>query len=344
MSRVLSWKLITTTEGAWEQLLESCVQAKESIDLEQYIFGEKGPIIDRITEVLKSKVKEGVRVRLLLDAVGSLFFYRSSLPRELEEAGIEIVFHRTVFPPSFKRIFPFLLRDHRKLNVFDRKEAHISGVIIHERARTWRDTTAVLTGVIAEDCSELFENAWDHARRMSPVGRMLSNEGRGDFFLAGNSFRLRDKYLYRSIVRNITTAKKTIYITTPYFALTRDLRRALSYARKRGVEIYLLLPKRSDNILADFVARFFYKRLLRRKIRIFQYTKSILHAKSICIDGRWATIGSCNLDWLSIWLNYELNVISENREFATELEAIFLEDLKESVEVTKGTKNWYGFF
>jgi len=344
MSNVSRWKFTTTSEAAWEEMLRACEQAEKSIDLEQYIFGTEGLIIEKLAPLLKKKSAEGIKVRLLLDGIGSFSFFNSTLPQELEEAGIEIVFHKTTIPPSVKRLIPFLLRNHRKLIVFDEKEAHIGGVIIEERARNWRDTSVIIEGSIVKDCADAFNAVWAHAKRMTPLGRVLPNEGKQEFYLAGNSFRLRDKHLYRSIVRQITTARKTIYITTPYFWLTQDLRRALWYAKERGVEIYFLFPKRSDNLLSDIIARFFYHKLLKKKVHIFHYTRSILHAKSVCIDGNWATVGSCNLDWLSIWLNYELNMNTENIAFVQELESIFLNDLKESEEVTSYTKHWYGLF
>ncbi len=344
MSNVSSWKFTTTSEAAWEEMLRACEQAKKSIDLEQYIFGAEGTIIEKLVPLLKKKSAAGVKVRLLLDGIGSFPFFNSAFPKELEAVGIEIVFHKTTIPPKVKRLLPFFLRDHRKLIVFDEKEAHIGGVIIYEQARDWRDTNVIIEGSIVKDCAAAFNAVWTHSKRMTPLGRVLPNEGKGMFYLAGNSFHLRDKHLYRSIVRQITVARKTIYITTPYFWLTRDLQRALWYAKEKGVEIYFLFPKRSDNLLADIVARFFYRRLLRKKVHIFHYTRSILHAKSICIDGNWATVGSCNLDWLSIWLNYELNINTENTTFVEELESIFLNDLNESEEVTIHTKRWYGLF
>lgn len=344
MSNVSSWKILTSSESAWEHMLDACRTAEKSIDLVQFAFGDEGAIIDALTVVLQKKVTEGVRVRLLIDTVGSFFFFQSALRTKLEAAGVEIIFHETTIPPSFTRLVPFFLRDHRKLLIFDEKEVHIGGVIIEERARSWRDTMVILKGSIVTDCLALFDTACEHAKCNTPIGRVLTGEGKEEFFLAGNSFRERHKDLYLAMVRAITTARHTIYITTPYFALTRGLRRALWYAKERGAEICFLFPKRSDNVLSDIIARFYYGRILRRGIKIFHYTESILHAKTISIDGRWATVGSCNLDWLSIWLNYELNLITNNKAFATELDQIFLKDLAKSEEVTLATKKWYGFW
>ncbi len=327
-------------------MLASCRRAEKTIDLEQYIFGCEGAISEEFFDIFRQKAAAGVKVRLLLDAVGSFGLYRSmGVCADLKKAGIEILFHKAILPPSLKRVLPIFLRDHRKLLVVDEKEAHIGGVIVEEDARDWRDTSVKLEGNgIVADCRDAFQSAWEQAQRMHPIGRVRSLPDKQRFFLAGNSFRLRDKDLYREFLRNITTARNTVSITTPYFSLTRDLRRALYYAKKRGAEVRILLPLRSDNFLADCLARVYYRRLLRRNIRLFQYSKSILHAKTIAIDGKWASVGSCNFDWLSFRLNYELNVVSKDAAFALELENIFQEDLKDAQEVTKETSLFRGLF
>lgn len=339
-----AWKISLTSAEAWADMLASCRTARRSIDLEQYIFGSEGPIIAEWSALLQEKARAGVKVRLLFDAVGSFAFFRSGLRSEFEQCGIQVGFHKIILTPSLKRFIPMILRDHRKLLVVDGQEAYIGGVIIDERARHWRDTSVCLRGGVVADCQGAFEIAWEQARRMLPIGRVLSRTGHGDFFLAGNSFHLRDKDLYRLFLREITAAKQKIFITTPYFSLTRDLRRALFYARRKGVDVRILFPARSDNILADLLARRHYRTLLRRGVRLYHYTHSILHAKSICIDGRWASVGSCNFDWLSFRVNYELNVQSKERQFVAELERIFCRDIETASEVTLATPLLRGLF
>ena len=335
MSETAAWKFATTSALAWEDMLASCRRAQKTIDLEQYIFGTGEGITRTFTDLLREKAKAGVRVRLLLDAVGSFSFYESAHCLELRSGGIDIAFHRATFLPNLKRFLPLILRDHRKLLIVDGQEAHIGGVIIDECARHWRDTSVRLMGQIVADCERAFALAWEKAQRMQPMGRVLTTiGGKQRFFLAGNSYHLRDKDLYRAIIRQITMAKKSIAITTPYFSLTHDLKRALYYAAERGVSIRLLLPTRSDNLLADCLSRLYYRRLLRHRIQLFHYTDSFLHAKSIVVDTNWASIGSCNFDWLSFRLNYELNVVSDHRDFVDELQAQFDRDIDRSEPVT----------
>lgn len=333
MNETYSWKFFTTSEMAWEAMLESCKEAKESIDLEQYIFGSGNGIERTFVNLLLAKAKMGVKVRLLLDAVGSFGFYRSSMCRELEKGGVKVTFHRGILTPSLKRLLPLILRDHRKLLVVDGTIAHIGGVVIQEQARYWRDTAVRIQGKVVNELTKTFDAVWKRSRRMDPVGRVLSKKENSEFSIAGNSFYLHDKHLYRSFLRHITAAKKYIYITSAYFSPNSEFRRALYFARERGVDVRILLPKKSDIFLADLLAKTYFKRLLKRGIRIFLYTPKVLHAKSIVIDDAWASVGSCNFDWLSFWINYELNVMSTNQLFAQELQKIFLLDIKESKEI-----------
>jgi len=329
-----SWKFYTTSETAWEGMLRSCREAKETIDLEQYIFSGSDAVGRAFVDLLLVKAKEGVAVRLLLDAAGSFGLYRGALCRELKAGGIRVAFHQGIIAPAVKKLFPLVLRDHRKLLVVDKTEAHIGGVIIAERARLWRDTAVSLRGEVVSELARSFETVWQRSRKMDPVGRVLSKNEDSEFSIAGNSFHLYDKHLYRSFLRHIMVAKKYIYITSAYFSPNVEFRRALYYAHERGVDVRILLPKKSDVWLADRLAGLYFKELLRRGIRIFLYTPAkILHAKSIVIDDAWASVGSCNFDWLSFWINYELNVISTNRDFALELHNLFLSDTKESEEV-----------
>ena len=326
------WQFFTSSESAWEELIRACESATQSIDLEEYVFGMGGAVEKRFTDLFVEKAAAGVKVRMLLDAVGSFSFYRCADYDRLEKAGVEIHYHFAVLSPSIRRLLPFILRDHRKLVVVDNTAGYIGGVIIQERAREWRDSLVRIEGQVVKDMQEAFEKVWKRTEKMKPVGQVRSENEHKEFWIAGNSFHLRDKDLYRAFLRAITSAKKTIHITTPYFFPNQEFLRALFFARERGVEIKILLPKISDNKIADFLAKFYYPRLRKHGVRIFFYTKKVLHAKTMVIDGNWSTIGSCNFDLLSFWWNYELNLMSSNTSFAQELEQQFTRDLEDSTE------------
>lgn len=328
-----TWKFFTTTESTWEELLAACRRAEKSIELEQYVLGYGGVIEEKFITLFLEKKQSGVQVRLLLDVLGSFQFYRSPGYQKLLAAGVDINYHFAILPPPLKRLLPFILRDHRKLLIIDGKEAHIGGVILQERARKWRDSFVRLEGNIVEDLQRAFQKAWKKTLANKPVGQVLSSNEKREFFMAGNSFHLHDKDLYREFLKAITGAKQYISLTTPYFFPSKEFLRALYFARKRGVEVNLLLPKISDNKIADVLSKWYYRSLRKHGVHVFLYTKEVLHAKTMVVDGQWATIGSCNLDLLSLWWNYELNVVSTNPEFALELGSHFLEDLKTAEKI-----------
>ena len=328
------WKFFVSTEATWQELLAACERATVSIDFEQYILDFPGLIEEQFIDKLYEKAKQGVRIRLLLDAFGSFSFYRSVGCKKLTDVGVEINFHFAILPPPLKRVLPFVLRDHRKLLVIDGKEAHIGGVIIREKARHWRDTFVRIRGPVVKDLQEAFEKAWKRTLRNLAVGQVKSQNDRKEFCISGNSFHLRDKDLYRAFLKAITGAKNHIYITTPYFFPNYEFLRAIRFARRKGVEVVFLFPKVSDNRLADFLSKFYYKKLQKKGVKIYLYSKSILHAKTMVVDGNWATVGSCNFDVLSFWWNYELNLISTNQEFVKELEMHFLQDMETSEEIS----------
>lgn len=330
---VTTWKFFTTTEATWQEWLAACSRAETSIELEQYVFGYGGAIEEKFIDLFFEKRQAGVTVRLLLDVLGSFQFYRSPGYKKLLEAGVEINYHFAILPPPLKRLLPFVLRDHRKLLIIDGKEAHIGGVILQERARRWRDTFVRLEGNIVKELRTAFEKAWKKTLRNEPVGQVVSENEKQEFFMAGNSFHLHDKDLYREFLRAITGAKQYILLTTPYFFPSKEFLRALYFARRKEVEVNILLPKLSDNKIADFLSKLYYRSLKRHGIHVFLYTKEVLHAKTMVVDGHWATIGSCNFDLLSLRWNYELNVISTNARFAQELEDHFLEDLKTAEKI-----------
>lgn len=329
-----SWEFFTCAEPAWGAMLASCRHAKQTIDFLQYVFGGDDRIEREFAEVFEQKVREGVRVRILLDAVGSMHFIASPLLPELQAKGVEIRFHGAVLPRRIRRFIPFFLRDHRKLLIVDREEAHIGGVIVQERARTWRDTNVLFRGSLVDAMQEAFDMAWYRVLRMKPVSHISEGERERDgFLLLGNSYGLRERHLYRAFIRNIAEAKNQIRITSPYFFPNREFLRALFFARERGADVQVLLPKVSDNRLADFVARQYLATLRRHGIRTHLFTGPTLHAKTMTIDGRWGSVGSCNFDWLSFWVNYELNVVSTNRKFVGRLEEHFFNDLKSAEEL-----------
>jgi cardiolipin synthase len=152
-------QFFTRTEHAWEAMLHECAKAETTIDMEQYIF-TNDTVGARFIELFIKKQKEGVKVRLICDTVGSYYFYNSPTPQELRRIGIEIRFFNIVSPWRIHNIFSWYFRDHRKILIVDGKTAMTGGVGVREDMKNWRDTHVKVTGHIVEEIQNTFNEMW----------------------------------------------------------------------------------------------------------------------------------------------------------------------------------------
>lgn len=342
---VATWKFYRWSKDAWEGMLDALEGAERTIDFEQYYFVDlsEGLIGHRFAEVLGRKAKSGVRVRLLLDATGSWEFYRSALVGELEEQGVQVRFHETIPLRHAGHFFQSFLRDHRRLIVVDGKIGLVGGTAIKESAEDWRDTHVRLEGPVVDNLQRSFDVLW---RGIVQVDRFKIEKPMASadkFTVVANGLLPGQRHIRRSILEAVQASKKSIYISSPYFNPDHGTFRALRLAAKRGVDVRVLLPAQCDFRVAQYVAESFYDGALRSGIRLFGYTPSFFHAKSIIVDDDWATFGSCNFDRLSYYFNYELNVISYDPKFVLEAKNHFFDDLQSSLEITKAEwrKRWF---
>jgi cardiolipin synthase len=332
-----SWKFYKTSEEAWQAMFLAIEEAKESIDLEQYIF-----FFDSIgrmfLEALSNKAQQGVKVRLFCDSVGSYSFIRSGAAKELEKAGVKITFFNPVTPwhPNNESLWYF--RDHRKLIVIDKRIGFTGGVCLGADMRGWRDSHVRIEGPVISDMVHSFEIMWGKAYRnvrfLLKKQRRLREDENLPFRYLTSAPLPGKRYLYRELIRAIKSAKSYIYLTTPYLLPDSRLLRSLKAAVRRGVEVRILVPVKANILIVDIGMQTFFSDLLSNGIRIHQYGAALLHGKTGVIDGSWSTIGSLNLDNLSLRYNFEGNIVSRDKTFASELEEQFKEDLLHSVELT----------
>ncbi len=330
-----SWKFFLTANDAWESMYADCEAAKESILLEQYIFVDDQVIGQKFIELFTKKALEGVRVQLLLDGAGSFLFYHSSIPKKLRDAGVEVIFFK---PLKFWKIFKhrsWFFRDHRKLLIVDGGIGHVGGVGINGRMKTWRDTHVRLTGPVVPEMSEAFfalrARAVDRTPRRYPRRTQFDKA----FHFVTNAPHYGRRYLYKSLVEQIRSAKKYIYITSPYFIPDIRIFRLLRLAGKRGVDVRIITPLTSDHMAVDLASYSYFGLALRNGLRLYTYADQVLHAKSVVIDDNWASVGSSNLDNLSLFFNYEGNIISTDKKFVAELRTHFHADAKHSLEILR---------
>jgi cardiolipin synthase len=322
--------LFTEGDDLYDAMVAAIGAAREQVDLETYIYAAD-EVGWRIGEALAAKARAGVNVRVLVDAAGSSFSFSNDLERYLRQHGVIVRrFHKW----SWNRLRRFYRRNHRKLLVIDRREAYVGGFNLHRESsrstyglKRWRDTHVRMSGALAKHASALFDAFWAGDRSWSP--RWTG----GDALIPNNS-RICNHQVHCLYVRLLRSAENRLFMTTPYFVPDHDTQNELVQAARRGVDVRLLLPGKSDVPIARWAARAAYRKLLSAGIRLFEYQPRVLHAKTAVVDGVVATVGTANLDYRSLFVNYELNLFSANRALCAALEEQFLVDLTEAMEVT----------
>lgn len=312
---------------------EACLNARKSIDIEQYIL-ERDDIGQEFLEIFINKKKEGVRIRILCDMAGSYSFYASSLPETLRSVGIEVRFFNVIKPWRLHTFFSWFFRDHRKLLIVDESIGFVGGVGIRSDMRGWRDTHLRVLGSIISEMILAFDEMWHVSGETKFIKRLSATRKfvKGFQFVT-NSPLVRRRFFYNEFITAIRSAERFIYITTPYFIPDRRLRRVLRLAARRGVDVRILIPKTSDFVWVDRASHTYFEKLLGSGVRIFQYTGDMLHAKTAVVDENWATVGSFNLDSLSMRFNYEANIVGARPEFTSEIRSFFEKDALRSEEV-----------
>lgn len=316
-------------------MFAACSRAKKTIRFEQFSFEsfKEGEIGRKFAELFTQKAKEGVMVRLLVDSIGSTELFRSDALSMMTGAGVEVEWNTVGAPWRPLRFLFHLVRNHRKLVVIDSAVAFVGGVIINERARNWRDTHMEVEGRIAKELKFAFDDLWHTVRGGDDSLLDVPGERQDGFDVAVNTPGITHRRIRNDLIGKIRRARKRVWITTPYFSPDRGFLRMLKRAARRGVDTCILLPKNSDQLAADLAARSYFTSLLRAHIRLFLYEGEILHAKTAVVDDSWATVGSANLDPLSLYYNHELNVHTVRKDMIDALGKQFLNDLGHAEEV-----------
>lgn len=326
--------------------------ARETITYAQYFY-EGGSIGAEIAEALAERCRAGVRAHVLLDGFGTLAMpgaYRETMA----QAGCEVATFRPLSPLSLVAVFGFgrsNKRNHRRLLVVDGRVGFTGGSGISPKwlgnGRTegqWRDTDVRLEGPVVAKLQGAFVENW-----LEATGNVLGGGSyfpslprRGSVFaqVVRSSPTAGSFSMYTMFLLAMSSARQSIYITNPYFLPDDRMTRVLTEAPGRGVRVVVLLPGAIDNNIVRHASRSRFGELLKAGIEIYEYQAGLLHAKTMTIDGVWATIGSTNLDSRSFALNEELNAVVYDREVVSRLEKIFADDLTNAQRVRY--RRWRG--
>jgi cardiolipin synthase len=297
-------------------------RARESVLVEAYILADDA-VGRRFADLLAERARAGVSVRLLHDWLGGLGEAPRGFYRRIERSGVEV---RVFNPPRLDAPLGWLRRDHRKGLVVDGALAYVTGVCLAERwlgdpargLEPWRDTGVELHGPAAADVARAFAGAWAEAGPPLPDAALpaLERVARGgDVALRVIATEPATSGMYRLDQLVAAMAHETLWITDAYFVGTAAYVQALRAAARDGVDVRLLVPGESDLAVVKRLSVAGYRPLLEAGVRIFEWNGAMLHAKTAVADGRWARVGSSNLN-VSSWLaNWELDVAIEDEPF-----------------------------
>jgi cardiolipin synthase len=351
-------QLLWKGTDAFKSIFDAVQAAENCICLQFYIFknDETGTTL---SDLLKQKSRQGVKVYLLHDHFGSIGTPKSFW-RDMTQAGVQI---RASHPFKWTDPFHYVHRDHRKLIVIDCRKAftgglnianEYSGFHLRRRSRGWRDTGVLLEGPIVRELFETFQKSWhtwggekiDFQEETEaslnttdkdiptlnslPVSECCGNLPALPIFVYSGKGRRRMRNLLRY---SADQAQVEISLTTAYFIPSRRMIALLENAVRRGVRVRLLVPGKSDIPAASYAGKAFYTRLLKAGIEIYTYRGEMLHAKTHVFDQSWSIIGSSNLDYQSLMYNDEGNVGILDPLFGSKMAEIFKEDLKNSLKI-----------
>ena len=315
--------------------------ARRTIHFESYIIhdDETG---EEFARALTARARAGVRVRILYDWLGALGKTSRRFWRALRERGVEV---RCFNPPGVSSPFGWVSRDHRKMLAVDGEVAFVTGLCVGRAwvgdpahgVEPWRDTGIALRGPAVADLEWAFAGMW--AQAGAPVPR-ADLPGREPIPSAGHvAVRVIATTpgaagLYRLDQLIAAAGRQRLWLTDAYFVGTTAYVQSLRAAARDGVDVRLLVPGASDIWALRGLSRAGYRPLLEAGVRVFEWNGSMLHAKTAVADGRWARVGSTNLN-LQSWIgNWELDVAVEDEGFGAQMERMYLDDLGRATEIT----------
>ena len=338
-----SMTILTDGNHMFNSLLEDIGNAKEFINIEFFIVKNDGAGA-RLLKALTEKAAEGVRVRFLVDAMGSRRQDPALIQRFREAGGMLALF----FPPIFKYLnLRFNYRNHRKITVIDGRVGYLGGFNIgneylgkKKKFGYWRDTHLRIRGECLRFLSTRFLMDW----RLSSGERIaldrayfeeVDRTGNASIQIVNSGPDSLREEIKVGYLKMISSAKKNIYIQSPYFVPDSSIFDSLNMAALSGVDVRIMIPSIPDHMFVYWATYYYCGLLLQSGAKVYIYDNGFLHAKTMCVDGQVCSVGSANFDIRSFRLNFETNAFIYDEEEAYKLEAIFEEDMSDCHELTR---------
>ena len=356
--------LLQDGPATYEAMFAAITRSKDHINFETYIIDDD-EVGRRFADALIEKQRSGVQVNLIYDSVGSI-----ATPREffqpMKDAGIRVLEFNPINPLTAKAGWDVNSRDHRKLLIADGETAFLGGINISsvysgggsivkrrnayakkdkpadetttERELPWRDSHLRIEGPVVAQFQKLFLATWEK-QKGEPLAQLryfpeLKPVGKDVVRAIGSSPDDEYSLIYVTLISAIRSAESTVYLTNAYFVPDPQFLATLKDAARRGVDVKLILPSKTDSGLVFHAGRARYTELLEAGVKIYERRGGLLHTKAAVIDGVWSTVGSTNLDWRSFLHNDEVNAAILGAGFGAQMHAMFEADLAQSDQVT----------
>ncbi|WP_124981305.1 cardiolipin synthase [Nonlabens xiamenensis] len=341
-------ELLINGEVAFERIFQDIDRAKDHIHLEYFIFNDDR-IGNAFIDKLVSARERGVEVKLIYDSVGSSLSGKAK--KRMREAGIEYYSFMPVIFSNFTRKANY--RNHRKICIIDGHIGFLGGVNVSDDyvnreddppSKTyWRDTHLRIEG----HAVKTMQAQWllNYYFVSDHVGEDTDLEIPEDYFpeidehpnkpvqIAASGPDTDWANIMEAIFMAITSAESCVRITTPYFIPNEAILTALKSAARSGIEVQILVPRIGDSWAARYASRSYFREILESGIQVFWYNKGMVHAKSMVVDDKFATIGTSNMDYRSFDINFEINALIFDQGMAVELNEQFNKDLEDCTEV-----------
>ena len=335
-------KMLLNGPETFECIEKALCSAQDNIHMEYFSFASD-ELGTRIKDLLVDRARAGVQVRLLYDSVGSWHLGRECI-QEMRIAGVEVF---PFMPMAFARFRSSVNhRDHRKILVVDGRLGFLGGLNIGDtymgknpKIGNWRDTHVEIRGDAVRELDRAFLYHWEQCTGQcmdicglsyAPTSEIENTPVQIATSGAGKDFRaIADGYHYM-----ISSARKRIWITTPYLVPGGSISTALAVAAKSGVDVRIIIPSKADHRLVFWASQFNVDQLLRNGVRIFSYKDGFVHAKTMVADGEIVSVGTTNLDVRSLEINHEIQAFIHSRDVALDFERAFLDDTAKSEEET----------
>jgi cardiolipin synthase len=343
--------LLVDGPATYAAMFKAVENARDHINIETYTMEDIEDETGRkFADLLLKKQESGVQVNLIYDSIGS-YTTPAAFFQRLCDGGIQVVEFNPINPLKARGKWRLAKSDHRKILIVDGKVAITGGVNIsqvyssslsgrgdREAAQMpWRDTDVQIEGPAVAKFQKLFLDTWQRQEgailAQGHYFPALKEEGQALVRVLGSTPGEGNRLTFIMYVVAITFAENSLHMTNAYFVPDRQTVEALKDAAKRGVDVKIILPGTTDSSLVQYAGQYYYTDLLKSGVKLYKRRNVLLHAKTLVIDGIWSTVGSTNMDFWSFSSNDEVNAVILSREFATEMEKMFSQDLGESDQV-----------